>query len=395
MNWRKLIWQIIKLSMEGIRRYWLWGLRIFLLWILISSLAAPTPRVIMGPQQHIDAVKPHICVHTRLIDEVQEWVIQRSLMLVREMGADTIVEFFPWAYIEHEKGQYDWRQADRIIRNAQNQGLHVIARMGYVPYWARPDKADDYTTLNYLPDESFDDFAQFVAAFAARYAGTVDHIIIWNEPNLAFEWGYRPVNPEDYVRLLKAVYAPVKAANPNVTVLAGALAPTMEPEGSPNGLMDILYLKGMYEAGAADYFDALAVHSYGFAMPPAAEPAPDLLNFRRAELLFDVMKQYDSDKPVYITESGWNDNPRWTLAVRPSQRVQYTIDAFRYVDENWPQVQELCIWAFRYPLPTLSYPDNFTLVTTDFQLKPIYYAIQAYAHGKEGSETLWLPPPSQ
>ena len=107
------------------------------------------------------------------------------------------------------------------------------------------------------------------------------------------------------------------------------------------------------------------------------------------------MKEYDSDKPVFITESGWNDHPRWILAVRPSQRVQYTVDALRYAEENWPQVEELCIWAFRYPTPTLSYPDNFTLVTTDFQIRPIYYAIQAYAHGTEGSETLWLPPPTE
>src|SRR5262249_38685114 len=150
------------------------------------------------------AEKDNVCVHTRLIDEVEEWVIQRSLQLVREMGADTIVEFFPWAYFEQSPGRYSWSQADRIIRHAENQGLRVIARVGFVPRWARPDFQDDVTTMNYLPDEMFDDFARFVSAFAQRYAGTVDHIIIWNEPNLAFEWGYRPVNPEDYVRLLQA-----------------------------------------------------------------------------------------------------------------------------------------------------------------------------------------------
>ncbi|MCA9914886.1 MAG: hypothetical protein KC496_16145, partial [Anaerolineae bacterium] len=123
-----------------------------------------------------------------------------------------------------------------------------------------------------------------------------------NVSNLAFGWGYTEVNPAEYVRLLQAVYAPVKTANPEVTILAGALAPTLEPTGSPNGLSDVLYLAQMYEAGAADYFDALAVHTYGFTHP--AEDAPDMevLNFRRAELLFDVMAQYgESDTPVYIT----------------------------------------------------------------------------------------------
>lgn len=378
----------------GIQRYGLWAVRALVLWALITSLAPPGPRPLLGPQRTVRAEKEHVCVHTRLIDEVEEWMIQRSLELVREMGADTIVEFFPWPYFESVSGQYNWRQADRIIRHAENQGLRVIARMGFVPRWARPDFTDDVTTMNYLPDEAFDDFANFVAAFAKRYAGTVDHIIIWNEPNLAFEWGYRQVNPEDYVRLLQAVYAPVKAANPNVTILAGALAPTLEPDGSPNGLMDLLYLERMYQAGAANYFDALAVHTYGFTQPPEADPAPDVLNFRRAELLHAIMLRYDDpDTPVFITETGWNDHPRWTYGVLPAQRAGYSVNAFVWAEEHWPWVEKMCIWALRYPAPTLSYPDNFTLITTDFQLKPIYYAIQSYAMGEEGGSHLWLSPP--
>lgn len=397
MTWKTFLLELSGFAFNFIRQYGIWIIRITLLWLVVGSLSAPGVRVILeNPSQEVDAVRDHVCVHTRLIDEVPEWVMQRSLQLVREMGADTIVEFFPWAYIEREPGQYSWGQTDKIIRHAENQGLRVIARMGFVPYWARPDEVDDYTTLNYLPDESYDEFADFVAVFAERYAGTIDHIIIWNEPNLAFEWGYREPDPQDYVRLLQAVYEPVHEANPDVTILAGALAPTLEPEGSPNGLMDTLYLEQMYAAGASDYFDALSIHTYGFTNPTLQDPADDRLNFRRAELLFDIMAEYgDSETPVFITESGWNDHPRWTHAVRPSQRVQYTINAFEYVEENWTQVEELCIWAFRYPTPALSYPDNFTLVSTDFQISPLYYAIQAYAHGEEQEGTLWLSPPTE
>lgn len=372
-----------------------WLLRGLLALWLLGSVMPVAPRAPLGPQQTVESVKSHVCVHTRLIDEVFEWKIQRSLQLVREMGADTIVEFFPWAYIEGQPGRYDWSQADKIIRHAHNQGLRVIARMGMVPHWARADVAGDFSTLNYLPDESFEDFAAFVAAFAARYADVVGHIIIWNEPNLAFEWGYRQVDPAAYVRLLQAVHAPLKAAHPSVQILAAALAPTLEPSGSEHGLNDLIYLERMYQAGAAPYFDALAVHTYGFTDPPQAEPGPEELNFRRAELLHEIMLRYDDPaKPVYITESGWNDNTRWTKAVRPAQRVAYTIESFAWAEEHWPWLDQLCIWAFRYPAPTHSYPDNFTLVTPEFQLKPIYYAIQSYARGWERDDATWLPPPS-
>ncbi len=374
-----------------LRRHWLWLVRISLAWWLLTQLAPAGPRASLGPAQTVATVKPQVCVHTRLIDEVYEWKIQRSLQLVREMGADTIVEFFPWAYVEKYRDEYDWASVDRIVRHAQNHGIQIIARMGFVPEWAREK---ENTTLNDLPETSFDDFAEFVAVFAARYAGTIDHIIIWNEPNLAFEWGYRGVDPAGYARLLQAVYAPVHAANPNVVILAAALAPTLEPAGSPYGLNDLLYLEALYEAGAAAYFDALAVHTYGFTEPPEAEPGADLLNFRRAELLHEIMLRYD-DKPVYITETGWNDNPRWTKAVRPAQRIAYTIGAYEWAEQNWDWLEKMCLWAFRYPAPTQSYPDNFTLVTPDFQIKPIYYTVQAYARGWERDDNLWLPAPGE
>jgi len=377
-----------------LRRNWLWFMRAYILFSILGSLAPAPPRAPLDAPQTVETGKRQVCVHTRLIDEVFEWKIQRSLQMTREMGADTIVEFFPWAYAEPSKGQYSWSSFDRIVKHARNQGLHIIARMGLVPEWARPDSATRQTTLNDLPDESFDEFADFVATFAARYAGVVDHIIIWNEPNLSFEWGYRPVDPAGYGRLLQATYDQAHAANPQVMILAAPLAPTLEPVGSPNGLDDLLYLEALYQAGAADYFDALAMHTYGFTEPPEAPPAPDALNFRRAELLHHIMLEHDDpDTPVYITESGWNDNPRWTKAVRPSQRAAYTVAAFKWAENEWPWLAKLCVWALRYPVSTFSYPDNFTLITPDFQPKPIYYAIQVYARGWEQSEDLWLPAP--
>lgn len=371
-----------------------WMPRLILIWIVVSAISPVGSRAPLGTPQSVQTAKPHVCVHTLLENEVFEWKIQRSLELVREMGADTIVQFFPWAYFERDDGQFTWNQADMIIRHAENQGLRVIARLGLVPAWARPDVEDSYTTLNYLPDESLDDFTEFAAIFTERYAGVVDHIIVWNEPNLTFEWGYRPVDPAGYARLLEATYSAIKQANPNAIVLAGALAPTNETRESNAGLSDILFLEDMYKAGAADYFDALAMHTYGFTAPPDDEPEFELLNFRRAELLHEIMLEYDNpEKPVFITESGWNDNIRWTKAVRPSERSIYTVQALQYAEDNWDWLDQLCIWAFRYPAPFNSYPDNFTLVTPEFTLKPIYYAIQAYARGWEESDTLWLPPP--
>lgn len=343
---------------------------------LILPLLLPAPILITtGPPQTVQTSHPILGVHTRLSDEVEEWKIQRSLQLVREMGASWIVEFFPWAYYHGEDGRFAWGHPDMVINHASNQGLKVVARLGLTPGWARPPD----TPLNYLDAGSYDDFAVYAAAFAARYQGKVGYLIIGNEPNLSYEWGYRPATAVDYVELLKVVYPAVKAANPNVQVLAGALAPTLEPAGSPWGLNDLIYLQEMYDAGAADYFDGLAVHAYGLTFPPEAEPGTDLLNFRRIELVREVMvANGDGDTKMFITETGWNDHPRWTRAVRPAQRIQYTEAAIRYAEENWPYVEMIAIWAFRFPAPQKSFMDYYTLVTPEFVKKPIYNALQEF-----------------
>lgn len=355
--------------------------------IAIGMLAAaPEPAyVVFGARQQVETQHPITCVHTRLTDEVEEWKIQRSLELVREMGAATIVEFFPWSYIESEKGRYDWSHSDLIVRHAEAQGLTIIARLGLVPGWAQPD-TDDLTdnayTLNFLTPDHFADFANFVEVFAAHYKDQISHIIIWNEPNLAFEWGYQPIEPQQYVDLLRLAYPAAHRGNPDVIVLGGALAPTLEPPGSPFGMNDLDYLERLYRLGAGAYFDALAIHAYGLKFPPDDPPDPEVLNFRRIELVHDIMvKNGDADKPVFITESGWNDHPRWTKAVKPGQRISYTIDALEYAETHWPWAKNLCIWALRYPAPTYSFSDYFTLITPDFIIKPIYYEIQAWAGG--------------
>lgn len=362
-----------------------WLVRILLIAAVIRVTAHRPPHVVVGPVQTVETQHPIMCVHTRLTDEVEEWKIQRSLQMVREMGATAIVEYFPWAYIEPEQGVYNWWHSDMVIDHANAQGLTVIARLGLVPQWAQPccDETDADYSLTHLTPDRYYDFGEFVRVFAGRYAGRVDHIIIWNEPNLAYEWGYQEVLPQQYVSVMDFAYSAAHDANPDVTILAGALAPTLEPPGSQYGMNEIDYLTGLYEWGISRFYDALAIHTYGFKFPPEEPPAADVLNFRRAELLREIMvANSDAEKPVYITESGWNDHPRWTKAVRPGQRIEYTLGALQYAEENWPWAENVCIWALRYPAPTYNYADYFTLVGADFTPKPIYEELQAWARGE-------------
>jgi hypothetical protein len=339
------------------------------------------PRLHLPEQQQVETNNPKIGVHTRLAGVADEGYIAQSLRQVREMGASWIVELFPWVYVQpRSRYGFDWNGADMIIAHARRQGLTVVARLDIVPQWARPPGTSD----RYLDPEHYTDYADYVVAFLQRYRPYgVRHIIIWNEPNLAVEWGQRPPNPEAYAALLKVVYPRAKAAVPDAILIAGALSPHPEPGANDQSMNDILYMDRFYQAGAAAYFDMWAVHSYGYYSPHDARPDPATVNFRRVELMHDeLLALGDGAKPLIITEGGWNDSLRWTAAVRPSQRLRWTVGAYELA-QQWDWLAAVCLWQFGMPQSTHTYRDNWNFVAPDGTPKAIYWAVQEAARKRQ------------
>lgn len=335
---------------------------------LFRQLVAPPP-----PAQaaRIAGESTIVGVHTRLADEVEPWKIARTTDLAAQMGAGWMVELFPWAYIEPQEGVFDWVHPDLVVESAHRSGLTIVARLDLVPTWARPKDS----TPRLLEESRYDDYGEFVYQFARRYQGSIGYIIIANEPNTSFEWGYRPVDPESYVRLLAVAYRRAKEANPAVQVLPAGLAPTLER--SALALDDLEYLRRMYAAGAKSHFDLMNIHAYGWRLPPDDPPAADRLNFARAALYREIMLEYgDGDKGAIITEAGWNDHPRWSKSVRPAQRIDYTIRSYEKTAQEWPWVRALCLWVFRLPAPANNYNDYFTFVGVDFTPRAVYEAVR-------------------
>lgn len=355
-------------------------IRTFLIVALVAALTSeffalrlPKP-LHLPPQQQVVTNNPKVGVHTRLTGVGDEATIERTLRQVREMGAGWITELFPWAYIQpRSRYGFDWAGSDMVVQHAARQGLRIVARLDIVPQWARPRETND----RYLDPDRYDDFAAFAAAFLERYRPFgVHHIVVWNEPNLAFEWGQRPPDPEAYARLLQVVYPRVKAALPDAVVLAAGLSPGPDLGDGAARINDLRYLGALYDAGAAPFFDGLAIHTYGAQRPPEDLPDPAVVNFRRVEVIHAmVAARGDSHKPLIITEGGWNDSPRWAAAVLPSQRVRWTVEAYRMAD-RWEWLEAMCLWQFSLPQPTRTYQDYWTFVASDGTPRAVYLAVQ-------------------
>lgn len=335
----------------------------------------PAPR--LGEPQTVTTRNPKIGVHLRLSGTDDEAALSEQLSQVRDMGASWVVDLFPWAYVQPRGPHaFEWRGADLIVAHARQQGVQIIARIDIVPEWARPNNATD----RQIDPQRYDDFARYVAAFAARYRDDVRYLVLWNEPNLNFEWGSRSPDPGAYAALLKVVYPAVKQANPQMQIAAGALSPGPDVLGIR--MDDLQFLRGMLDAGAP--FDVLAVHAYGGREPADAEPHPDRVNFRRIELYRDLLVEFGQPRPMIVTEGGWNDHPRWSGAVTPAERLRWTVAAYEQSKQN-KDLLAVCLWQFRAPV-THGYQDNYSFIAADGTPKAIYWAVREYATGRSETE---------
>jgi hypothetical protein len=131
------------------------------------------------------------------------------------------------------------------IRNSQFAIRPTPFRLDREPVWAVPPEGV-YSPNG--PPENPQDFGDFCHALAGRYRGRVRAYQVWNEPNLAREWGGRTPDPVEYVELLRACYIGIKTADPDALVISAGLSPT--GNGPPEAMPDSDYLIGMYEARA-------------------------------------------------------------------------------------------------------------------------------------------------
>ncbi len=331
-----------------------------LLWLLLGcASASPSPL--------------RLAVHTIRPDD-------GLLGLAQAGGFDTLVQVFPWREVEPTQNQFHWEATDQIVAGAEYYGLDLIVRLDQHPAWAsRVDLA-----LNAPPDKQ-EDYQDYVQRVVERYRGRVRAYIIWNEPNLAIEWGGRPPDPTAFTDLLRVGYEAVKAGDPAALVVAAGLAPTNSHDAQ--AMDERLFLREMYRAGAGAYFDILGAHPYSFGQPPDA-PESDHNHpafGRLAELRRIMVEHGDRAKPVWITEMGWTIEPppeQANIRVIPEQQADYLVDGLALIWRDWPWVQLVTVWNLSRPTPGDPF-GGYSLLDPEGRPRPVY---EAWRQAVEGSE---------
>lgn len=325
---------------------------------------------------------PRYAVHTLFIDET-------ILHHAQAIGFDTVVQVLPWRDVNPEPAVWQWAAADALVRETLNHNLNLVLRLDMPPAWAQQPFAGG------VP---FDvaAYAEFVEQVAARYQGHIAGYIIWNEPNLAAEWSFSGANlerqltigggqvayPPHYAGVLGVAYARIKAADSQALAITAGLAPTNE--NSPRAMDDRLFLEQLLATQAADCFDILSVHAYGYGQDPLAENTAAGLHLGRIADLHDIMHTHGVDKPVWITELGYTVNRGSQPDVTLPQQATYLTAAFERIDTEWPWVELITLWNLSYGLPADDEIEGYSLLTNRVEKRPSYGAVQWYLERMDG-----------
>ena len=251
--------------------------------------------------------------------------LNEQLSQISDLGIQQLKQTF---YFQEP---FDWEESDRLITAVSQHNLHLIPLLD-----GNPDN-------QFAPPQSKTAYAAWVGDFARRYQTQISAYIIWDEPNLTSHWGFQNVNPVEYAALLSASAETIRKNDPTALIVAAPLAPTSEQ--GPQNLAEVDFLNSLYESGAANSFDIVAVKPYGFDSDATDRRLDNgVLNFSRPILIRELMIAHgEGHKAIWAGNWGWNSLPdEWNGrlsiwgATTEEERGKQTVAALNRAQTEWP-----------------------------------------------------------
>jgi hypothetical protein len=292
---------------------------------------------------------------------------------------------------------YDWSAYDRVVQAAAKYKMQILFSVIGTPGWENGGAG-----WNKSP-KSPRDLQDFALAAATRYSGTwtgtdgtrlpaVHLWAAWNEPNnpIFLTPQYRKVGKKwvvqsaiDYTKICNAVYNGVHSARvPGDKVACGVTAPrgNNNPSESRASVSPLEFLTAVHAAGLRR-FDAWAHHPYAIspAETPTSKPnSATAITMGNINTLIASLTRYYGQKPLWITEYGWQTNPPDRFfGVSWAKQASYLTQAFGLARKN-PRIQ-LMLWFLLRDEPNLAGWQS-GLETVSGKKKPSYSAFQRLPH---------------
>jgi hypothetical protein len=275
--------------------------------------------------------------------------------------------FVDWSTLEAQRGTYSpaaVAQLDAVVDGLHAEGVKVLLTTHAMPKWAQDRRWWKHPPAGYAKGpQSFyairkgalGDYGDLGQFLASHFAGRVQALECWNEPNMYYylypqrTGGDAYYGARTYLAMLRAFSKGVDRAHTSVKTVAGATAPLGRNNAYATSPQKFArYLKTHH---AALLFDVYSHHPYvpGGTATPAPNQRPNdtsttvtLYNLNRLLRLFP-------GKPFYLTEYGYNTRPSvYFGGFSVSQRLQasYLKTAYSYA-RRYKRVK-LLVWFLLY-----------------------------------------------
>ena len=271
-------------------------------------------------------------------------VDDRTFRLLSDAGFDYALYYLDWSRAEPIDNEYFLEDLNAAVWHAWRYNLRLVVRVDRTPDWALGSGSGTAPPAN---PQRLGDFLEFVAGRWPRQqdnAGVpqIHGFVIWNEPNLAVEWGGEAPDAVAYTDLLKAAYEGVKAGSPDAWGITAGLATTGDDPA--NAVDDRTYLQQMYDAGAGSCFDYLGTNPMGFAYAPDDTSDPNGFYFARAEEWRAIMEANgDGAKGIFGTETGWLRHTPADLGTTHNWMKVSAVDQAHYLARAYHKAR--CEWG--------------------------------------------------
>ncbi len=336
--------------------------------------------------------------------------ISQAILSTKQLGFNWIKQQVQWKIFEPQAGNVSFEKLDWIRAEADEQkGVSILLSVLAAPDWAR-EPGFDANVVG--PPRDNATFARFVGSLATRYCNSsVRAIEVWNEQNLHYEWGNKPISAAEYVQLLKEASAAIRAACPSMLVVSGAPTPAgtnRRSDGFVLAIDDLEYLKQMIQLGMLNYVDAVGAHPSGYNVPPHATvrdycsiiPGTGMANFdagcnrnspHRSFSFRSTMEEYraaveavNPNIPIWPTEFGWavasppgHENYGYALDNTYQEQAAWTVQAYQWMkQQGWVAAPILWNLNFRV-IAQGTEREQWGIVNSDWSPLPVYNSLKA------------------
>ncbi len=289
-------------------------------------------------------------------------IVEMNIESMRNAGIVAIRDEATWSSLERQKDRLVMPEMiSKYVRRASSAGLDVMLILDYANRFY--DDGDRPRSAEAI--EGFCRYAEFVVR---HFGKDVPLYEVWNEWDIGIGLPRKydkGGSPEDYFKLLKAVYPRIKAVELEAIVLAG---------GCTSGGVKKGWFEKIIQLGALDYCDAVSIHSYNYG-DRFPERSPEACSAWMDDVQ-KMLRSYNNGKdvPFYVTEMGW---PTHTgkRSTEPELSASYLARLYLLARTS-PSFRGLWWYDFQDDGWRAEYNENnFGIVRPDLTPKPHYYVM--------------------